>query len=95
MQRMRERLVKLAGPASSRENRGAQRGHVQSSFTQNSALQGINVFDYENLRRLMSQIQPDNGQTSGNRRQIEKSIHAPRRAVVEANQQQPLIREPI
>jgi hypothetical protein len=65
------------------------------AFTQNSALQGINVFDYENLRRLMSQIRPDNGQTSGNQRQIEKSIHAPRRAVAEANQQQPLIREPI
>ena len=51
--------MESARPASPRGNGAAQRGHVLNGLTQNSALQGINVFDYENLRRLMSQIRPD------------------------------------
>jgi hypothetical protein len=57
--RAQKRLVESARPASPRGNGAAQRGHVLNGLTQNSALQGINVFDYENLRRLMSQIRPD------------------------------------
>ena len=51
--------MKSARPASPRENGAAQRGHVLNGLTQNGALQGINVFDYKNLRQLKSQIRPD------------------------------------
>jgi hypothetical protein len=51
IKRAQERLVKSARPASPRGNGVAQRGHVLNGVTQNSALQGINMFDYENLRR--------------------------------------------
>jgi hypothetical protein len=59
IKRTQIRLVKSARPASPRGNGVAQRGHVLNGVTQNGALQGIIVFDYENLRRLMSQIRPD------------------------------------
>ena len=59
IKRTQERLVKSARPASPRGNGVAQRGHALNGLTRKSALQGINVFDYENLRRLMSQIRPD------------------------------------
>ena len=59
IKRTQKRHVESARPASPRGNGAAQRGHVLNGLTQNSALQGINVFDYENLRRLMSQIRPD------------------------------------
>jgi hypothetical protein len=59
--------------------------------TQNGALQGIIEFDYKNLR-LMSQIRPDSGHrpmaTSFILIKLIKSVHSPRRAVVQAKQQQ-------
>jgi hypothetical protein len=51
IKRTQERLVKSARPASLRGNGVAQRSHALNGVTQNSALQGINMFDYENLRR--------------------------------------------
>ena len=92
---MRERLVKLAGPASSRGNRGAQRDHVQSGFTQNSALQGINVFDFENLRRLMSQIGQIMDRRLATGVKLKSQFTRRGELLCKANQQQPLIREPI
>jgi len=50
IKRAQERLVKSARPVSPRGNGVAQRGHALNGFTQNSALQGIIVFDYKNLR---------------------------------------------
>ena len=51
IKRTQERLVKSARPVSPRGNGVAQRSHVLNGVTQNSALQGIIEFDYENLRR--------------------------------------------
>jgi hypothetical protein len=51
IKRTQERLVKSARPASPRGNGVTQRSHALNGVTQNSALQGINMFDYENLRR--------------------------------------------
>jgi hypothetical protein len=51
IKRTQERLVKSARPASPRGNGVAQRSHALYGVTQNSALQGIIVFDYKNLRR--------------------------------------------
>jgi hypothetical protein len=73
IKRTQERLVKSARPASPRGNGVARHGHALYSVTRNSALQGINVFDYKNLRQLMSQIRPDSGQRPGNQHHTEKA----------------------
>jgi len=46
-------------------DRATQHGNFWSSDSQNIALQGIIMFDYENLRRLVSQIRSDDGYDLG------------------------------
>jgi hypothetical protein len=71
--RTQERLVKSARPISPHGNGVTQHGHVLNGVTQNSALQGIYVFDCKNLRQLMGQIRPNSGQRHGNQRHTDKA----------------------
>ena len=62
---VQELLVKLAGPTSPHSGRAAQPGS-KMALHKTALCRVFVVFDYENLRRLMSQIRPDNGQKPGN-----------------------------